>query len=405
MKPRPAWHGLLSWAFVAAGIISWLMAGHRAWFEARLGVPGLAWILNGFLAFAGAVYLRVSDRRGDEAARLGAELRSLRERERFLESRNAALQTRVELLSAMREVTRATSGELRFEPVVTEVFGIVEGLLSTEVVALFFPERDRGLRLAALREDGGTRFGQEAGADGLEGFDLGVAETAWRAGRAHREGQSVAVPLAGEGAPLGVLAVRLEPGQDAEAAAATMTDLAKHVTQAVQNPALRRAALMDALTGLYTKRHFLEQAPALVAQQRERGAPLALLMCDLDHFKRINDSHGHPAGDQVLREAARRVLTCVRESDTAYRYGGEEIVCLLPGASVQVASRVGGRICREMAATPVSIPSGDALPVTVSVGVAVLTPAMETWEDLLTAADKALYEAKHTGRNRVVTAS
>ena len=404
MTDRDRWHGVLSWAFVAAGAISWVLVIHRVWGENRLGIPGLAWILNGFLSFFGAITLRVSLRRTGEVARLSAELKGHAERERFLESRNASLQGQVELLSAMREVSRAPLGELRFEPVVTEVFAIVEGLLSAEAIALYFPERDHGLRLAALRSGGGIHFGQAEGAAGPEGFDPAVPQAAWAARRLHREGQVMAVPLATEGAAVGVLAVRLEAGANPGTAERILRDLSKHVAQAVQSPSLRRAALMDALTGLYTKRHFLEQAPVLVSRQREQEGPLSLLMADLDHFKRINDTHGHPVGDRALKEVARRILAAVRDSDTAYRFGGEEIVCLLPGASAPVAARVANRICREVAAAPVPLGEGRApVPVTISIGVAALTPEMTSWESLLSAADQALYQAKADGRNRVVT--
>jgi diguanylate cyclase (GGDEF)-like protein len=161
---------------------------------------------------------------------------------------------------------------------------------------------------------------------------------------------------------------------------------------------------MDALTGLYTKRHFLEQAPVLVSRQRGLESPLSLLMADLDHFKQINDTHGHPVGDRALKEVARRILVTVRDSDTAYRFGGEEIVCLLPGASAPVAARVANRICREVAAVPVLFEEGrPPVPVTISIGVAALTPEMTSWESLLSAADQALYQAKADGRNCVVT--
>lgn len=401
---RDLWHAALSWAFVTAGAVSWILVVHRVWGENRLGIPGLAWILNGFLSFFGAITLRVSLRRTGEVARLTAELKGHAERERFLESRNAALQAQVELLSAMREVSRTPAGELSFEPVVTQVFGIVEGLLSAEAIALYFPERDHGLRLAALRSGGRIHFGQVEGTADPEGFAPAVPHAAWAARRLHREGQVLAVPLAAEGVTVGVLAVRLEAGADPEPAERTLRDLSKHVAQAVQSPTLRRAALMDALTGLYTKRHFLEQAPALVARQRMQESPLSLLMADLDHFKWINDTHGHPIGDLALKEVSRRILAAVRDSDTAYRFGGEEIVCLLPGAAAPVAARVANRICREVAATPIPLGEGRPdVPVTISIGVATLTPEMTSWESLLSAADQALYQAKADGRNCVVT--
>ena len=211
------------------------------------------------------------------------------------------------------------------------------------------------------------------------------------------------MPLVAGSAELGVLAVRQAgSGEDGAQAESTLRDLAKHVAIALQSPNLRNAAVTDALTGLYAKRHLLEQAPQILARERERGAPLSILMTDLDHFKRINDTHGHPVGDQVLKEIARRIQSAVRGTDTAYRYGGEEVVCLLPGAAAPVAMRVANRICREIAAEPIPLEGKPPLSVTISIGVASATPEMPSWEAVLSAADQALYLAKTGGRNRVV---
>ena len=406
MTETPLWRSVLSWAFVADLAVSWILAGYAATSDHGLGVAGVAWILNGVLALAGAVVLRVGIHRADETSRLDAELKGFRDRERFLEERASSLQAQVELLSAMREVSRAFTGETRFEPVVAEIFGIVEGLLGAEATALYLPDGNGGgLRLAALRTLGETRFGREGNLlDGSgAGLEASVPAAAWAAKRLHRDGSVVAVPLAAGRTEMGVLAVRQAgTGEDPAAAERTLRDLAKHVAIALQNPNLRNAAVTDALTGLFTKRHLLEQAPQVLSRERERGGKLSILMTDLDHFKQINDAHGHPAGDQVLKEVARRIQSAVRGTDTVYRYGGEEMVCLLPGASEPVAMRVAHRICREIAEEPVPLEGKPPLTVTISIGVAFASPEMPSWEAVLSAADQALYQAKTEGRNRVV---
>lgn len=398
------WRLGLSWAFLAAGAVSWAFAAHRAWSQGALGIPGLAWILNGLLAFCGALSARASGRHAAEAATLAAALRTASGHELALAQRNAALQAQVELLSAMREVHRGLGAETRFEPVVTRIFGILADLLAPEAVGLYLPEAGGGLRLAAARLDGRIAFAQDGRPPaGAEGLDPAVADAAWAERRLHREGQALAVPLAVEEAALGILALRLPASAGEDAAEQTLRDLARPLAIALHQPSLRNAAETDALTGLFTKRHLMARAPALLAQQQARGTDLALLMVDLDHFKAINDTHGHPAGDRVLKEVAARIAATVRGSDTAYRFGGEEIACLLPGAGGAVAMRVAGRIRRAIGEQPVSLGEGlPGLPVTASVGVAALTPEMTTWEALLSAADQALYQAKAAGRDRAV---
>jgi diguanylate cyclase (GGDEF)-like protein len=132
------------------------------------------------------------------------------------------------------------------------------------------------------------------------------------------------------------------------------------------------------------------------------GRPLALLIVDLDHFKRVNDVHGHQAGDAVLREAARRLAQQVRLVDRATRFGGEEFAIVLMEMDGAQAMEVARRMCRTMAATPIEAAPGVTLPVTMSVGVAVSPTEARDPKSLVAAADRALYAAKAGGRNRAV---
>ncbi len=397
MIRKPAF---ISWALGVAALVSGVLAAYAGFRGANLASVG--WILNGVLAACGASALRLAERRGQEASLATAEANALKEREQFLEGRVSSLHSEVEVLSALRELSRALSSETRFEPVAAEILGIVDGLMSPEAVGLYLAGDGRELKLAALLTEGKTRFA-DAAAEGASALPEKAAATAWSARRLHREGDTLAVPLAAEGAELGVLAVRLGDAAQAAAAEHILRELAKHLAMALQHPALRSAAVTDVLTGLYTKRHLLERAPALLTQLRSRGERAALLLADLDHFKKINDTYGHPAGDKVLREVSKRLAASIRGSDTAYRYGGEEIACLLPTATGSVAMRVANRIRRQVAATPVETgPGGIAIPVTLSIGAAVLSPEMTSWGDLLSAADQALYQAKAAGRDRAV---
>ncbi|HUR58585.1 MAG TPA: diguanylate cyclase [Opitutaceae bacterium] len=166
--------------------------------------------------------------------------------------------------------------------------------------------------------------------------------------------------------------------------------------------ALRRLATRDELTGLLNRR----ELDRVLAEERERalrfGHRLALVMVDIDHFKSINDTHGHPAGDAVLREVARRLGAEVRSVDRAARFGGEEFALVLVQTDAAGALDVARRICTAIEREPVFAGEAVALNVTVSAGAAVLPDDGRTDATLVAAADKALYAAKERGRNRAL---
>lgn len=168
--------------------------------------------------------------------------------------------------------------------------------------------------------------------------------------------------------------------------------------------ALRRLATRDQLTGLLNRREF----DRILEEEQERAArfghTLALVMVDIDHFKKINDTHGHPTGDAVLRETARRLATQVRSVDRVARYGGEEFGIILMQSDLAAAMDVAQRICATVAREAVVAGETLTLDVTVSAGVAVLPDHAKNAAGLVAAADKALYAAKAAGRNRAVAA-
>ena len=157
--------------------------------------------------------------------------------------------------------------------------------------------------------------------------------------------------------------------------------------------ALRHQAQTDALTGLTNRRHFLYLAQTAVEQAQTHEEPLSLLMLDLDHFKDINDTHGHQTGDNVLRAVGRCLGMVLRSQDTVGRLGGEEFGVLLPGLDAKAAVGVAHRLRRAVAGL-----RPEGLPVTVSLGVATGTDDVDA---LLGRADECLYAAKRAGRNRV----
>ncbi len=162
---------------------------------------------------------------------------------------------------------------------------------------------------------------------------------------------------------------------------------------------LARLATIDPLTGALNRRSFHEQASAEVDRSARHGRPLCLMMLDVDHFKAINDTHGHPAGDAVLVELATMLRGTMRTSDLLCRFGGEEFAVLLPETTLPAASILAHRLRHDVGELCVNA-EGKSLRLTVSVGLVTLIGT--SLADGLAAADAALYEAKAAGRNRVV---
>ena len=159
-------------------------------------------------------------------------------------------------------------------------------------------------------------------------------------------------------------------------------------------------ALTDPLTGLHNRRGFFQLGRAEFSRAHRMARPLSCMMLDLDHFKRINDNYGHTAGDQILQEFAKRCKNSVREMDLICRYGGEEILILLPETDLKTALPIAERICASIGAIPMNA-SDREINVTVSIGVAAKNENSVNLETLIARADQAMYIAKHKGRNLV----
>jgi diguanylate cyclase (GGDEF)-like protein len=186
---------------------------------------------------------------------------------------------------------------------------------------------------------------------------------------------------------------------------AEIATLAKFARIVVDELELRRIAGRDQLTGALTRRGFLEKANEELERFRRYHRPASLTMVDIDHFKSINDTHGHPIGDKVLSEFAERLRRAARPNDVLGRLGGEEFAMLMPETSAEEALAAANRFREEIAA-PVFTPApGLELRVTASFGIAQSEDGIVHAEGWIAAADAPLYEAKHSGRNRCVVAS
>ncbi len=233
------------------------------------------------------------------------------------------------------------------------------------------------------------------------------------------EGPSICIPLIANGEAVGILAIQnddiVSPTFDLDSDSDAFTrrrhlaaTVAEHIGVAIANlnlrESLRLQAVRDPLTGLYNRRYMQEFLDRELHSARRKRRPLAVMMIDLDHFKRYNDNFGHSTGDQALAAVGDTLLRCLRAEDVACRYGGEEFALILPECSLQQATVRAEEIrkrLRELRSQP-----GQQSPnvITVSIGVAAFDETTDHVELLLKFADEALYQAKHEGRNRVVVA-
>ena len=214
------------------------------------------------------------------------------------------------------------------------------------------------------------------------------------------------LPRLPKGLEIGVTDYLIKPIDRNELRARTRTQIRRRRYHDKLRDMLQRSvalAYTDTLTGVYNRRYMNAHLDRKIMEIAESVKPVSILMFDIDHFKSINDNHGHNAGDDVLREMARRVSKGVRDIDLLSRYGGEEFVIVMPDADVEVALNVAERVRALVADEPFQTCSGE-LEVSISVGVATTREPTETTESIIGRADEALYRAKGRGRNCVNSA-
>ena len=238
------------------------------------------------------------------------------------------------------------------------------------------------------------------------GMELRFRESLSRSGML----SDMTIPLRSHGPVMGVFRVACRKRHAYEPEEfEVLQRLADLMAVAVENQRLlqatRRMAEVDGLTGVCNHRHFKLLLARETERSRSTSQPMALLMADVDHFKRVNDAHGHPAGDAVLRHVAATLARRLRRSDVLARYGGEEFAVLLPGTDARAAAKLAEDLRAEVEREPARLaPPQAPLHVTLSLGVAALPEDADSESRLLEAADRALYHAKRSGRNRVALA-
>lgn len=302
--------------------------------------------------------------------------------------------------------------------------------MTANVLAELLPDaggRCYVLRSSQNRAESAAHFGTEA----WPSSDLLTADQCWalRTGQPHRTGgprhsmpcthyrEDVApaadawshcVPLTAQGTSLGLLHVNgrgVEPDGDHALIEAVGEQLSLAMVNLHLRETLRQQSLRDPLTGLYNRRYLEESLQREMQRCQRRALPLSLLMLDIDHFKRFNDSHGHGAGDALLARIGQVLSEMTRGEDIACRYGGEEFTLVLPEVGAVDAARRAEEIRRVIASTTVLYLRKALGPATCSIGVATFPDDESTQARLMEAADSALYRAKALGRDRVEVAA
>ena len=340
-----------------------------------------------------------------------------------------ALGERAAVLRSLNDFTNAVSGELDMTRLGAAMVEAVRNVVPADIATLTVLERESGRYLLRAATDvHASILGREIKpGEGLSGrairdrtividdnFDRERYPASYRDEAEPSALLGAGIPLQREGVVVGAIAIlRRDRSQafrpiDLEA----MELLAGHAALAISNAYLHaevgQLATHDPLTGLYNRRYFDEALTRVIASWRrslhEDRRPVAAIMFDLDHFGDFNRQHGHQIGDQVLRTFAGLLRGRFRDADLVARFGGEEFVVVLEGATREAAVGIAEEILEALAALPIKGDDGTRLPVTVSAGCAELYDGEPTAEQLLRTADVALFMAKRAGRNRVVAA-
>ena len=323
------------------------------------------------------------------------------------------LMRNLDLVSAAQQVSMAIKQEVDFERILSVVLEQLEHFARSDSIAVFTLDEDGKPAARAERRNGVDRFPPALTPESVEST---LVEQAIRAGRQVRElnektGEFVmAVYFSTPDGARGVVRIARnvadEPDFESEMPAyeQAVGQLVRMVSLGLKTASMWDRAIKDEKTGLYNANHYQDQMKRQVAIAQRTHAPLSLIMLDIDKFKHINDTYGHLAGDKVLAEVSAIIKREARESDTPYRYGGEELCIVCCGTNELDAAQAAERMRYKVACTEFHDEKGRLLPISASFGVAQYTPGMKSEQDLKEACDRALYVAKEDGRNLVVVA-
>ena len=330
-----------------------------------------------------------------------------------LKKQTGLLRERVDELSTLREVACVVNRESDFEIAAEKLLTLVAGLFEPNSLTIFLVnEDDKNLNPVALCEwsSGKALFGRRIRTRTIPSFNMSMFDRFGIIVRHYTGIVHVIIPLKVDTEVLGAMLMVFKAGRQKGkqltadfngCKRSLLQEITQHISLAVKTKHLHTRAVVDGLTKLYTKQHFLEQLTAAIELARRKGDDLSLIFVDLDHFKHVNDNHGHLTGDIVLSSVAGRIKRSLRKYDTAYRYGGEELAVLLPRTPAEKAALIAERLRTRVQNMKVKGEDGKKVSVTISLGVSQLAKKDEP-ETLISRADVCLYKAKNSGRNRVV---
>jgi len=317
------------------------------------------------------------------------------------------LQQQVEQLSILREVGVAISSTLELSEALPIIANVVQGALDIRRLTIYELSEDGGYLLPMVAKYGDDLITR----DRLVEESLSRRSSPWtevldrRIVVLHADDDHSAayVPLVTQTEVLGAMV--LEDRRDGlpfeSEDIVLLQQLGAQISIAIHNAKLYALAVTDGLTGLYVRRYFdLRLAEEFSAAERYRRQ-FSLMLFDIDHFKKFNDTYGHQTGDLVLQQFARLLQDTTRATDICCRYGGEEMAIILPETEGPEATRLAEKLCLRVRENPFRDIAGNPLHVTTSVGVAFYSEIFTSPERMVAATDEALYEAKEAGRDQV----
>lgn len=304
------------------------------------------------------------------------------------------------LLYVMIERLSKTIDMEELKAIVFEI--IKESLAADEIDMVVMKDRDEYKITSWSRSRDAIFRKKISGEDPLAGLIRSWIKGEIDEERISEDGRMISLPIKKGSSSFALIAVRKLDGNFDTVRPGLLKIMSNHISVAFENALLYQIAITDELTGLYTHRHFNTSIGKRMEDYEKFGEKFAMLIADIDDFKKVNDSHGHMVGDSVLRDVARRILLSVRDNDLAFRYGGEEFVVVLPSTDTRGARHVAERIRENIACHPFEEGALN-LRITVSIGVSACPDNARTVKELMITADEALYRAKQTGKNRVIT--
>ena len=317
------------------------------------------------------------------------------------------MRKQIDHLSTLREVGLAISGSLELHTTLPIIANVLQGALDIRRLTIYeYDKADNLLHpiVAKYGSDLITRERLEEESIPVRGTSLGEALESRTVLRLDTPQSNEAyVPLITKNEALGVMLLqdRRDGLPFTEDDAVLFHQLGAQIAVAINNAQLYAMAVTDGLTKLFVRRYFDLRMNEEFAKARRYGRNFALMMFDIDFFKKFNDTHGHQTGDLVLQQFAQILQKNTREADICCRYGGEEMTIILPETKLDEAALLANKLCAIIRNYPFEALEGPTLSVTASIGVAAHHRQLNSPAHMVEAADKALYQAKELGRNRV----